>query len=229
MAEKKAVVLLSGGMDSATCLYCAKNAGYALYALGFEYGQTHTREIESARKVAEICGAGFELIKIGLPWKGSALIDENIGIPEFPSEGIPPTYVPARNIIFLSYALSYAETIGAKAVFLGVHSQDYSGYPDCRACFIDAFSRMKDEGLKDGRKIEIIAPLLEMKKTDIIRLGRELGVPFELTWSCYRGGSVPCRRCDSCFYRERAFEALGLKDPLYERSQDLGNIPVVSR
>lgn len=218
MSNKKAVVLLSGGLDSATTLYLARAKGFYCTCLIFDYGQRQRREIESAKKIAKKAGCKTKVIKIELPWKGSSLLDKKIGIRAgFKSGKIPSTYVPARNIIFLSFALSFAETSRAGSIFIGAHSQDYSGYPDCRPEFFRAFSKLSACGTKasiEGRKIRINTPLIRKNKAGIIRLGRKLDVPFNLTWSCYRGGQKPCGRCDSCYFRAKGFKEAGIKDPL---------------
>jgi 7-cyano-7-deazaguanine synthase len=221
--KPKAVVLLSGGLDSATVLYLAKSRGFRCSCLAFDYGQRHKKEIKAARKIAQSAGADLRVVKIGLPWKGSALLDKRIRIPGVAKlsgrqarVSIPATYVPGRNIIFLSFALSYAEAITAEAIFIGAHAQDYSGYPDCRPKFYQAFRQVVTCGTKSGiekRKIEIKTPLIDKKKAEIIRLGVKLGVPYHLTWSCYRGRSKPCGTCDSCFYRRKGFQEAGMKDP----------------
>jgi len=203
---------LSGGLDSATVLYFAKQRGYKCFCLVFDYGQRHKREIISARRIAVQAKCNYQIIKVCFPWKGSALLDKKINIPRR-GKGIPSTYVPGRNIIFLSFALSYAETIGAQAIFIGAHVQDYSGYPDCRPEFLKAFSNAAVKGTKAGRAIKVIAPLLAMSKADIVRLGCKLGVPLKLTWSCYRGGLTPCGKCDSCYYRAIGFKKAGINDP----------------
>jgi len=230
--KPKAVVLLSGGLDSSTVLYLAKSQGFRCFCLAFDYGQRHKREIKAAKKIAQSARVGLRVVKIGLPWKGSALLDKQIKIPEVTSSPghqdtksadwqsvgkIPVTYVPGRNIIFLSFALSYAEAINAKALFIGAHAQDYSGYPDCRPEFYQAFKRVVSSGTKSGiekRKIQVKTPLLGKKKAEIIRLGAKLGVPFRLTWSCYRGRGSPCGACDSCYYRQKGFREAGMTDPL---------------
>jgi len=210
--KNKAVILLSGGLDSAVVLYYAKAKGYKCRCLIFDYGQRHKKEILQAQKIAKAAGCPYKILKINFPWKGSALLDKKIKIPERISGGIPATYVPGRNIIFLSFAISLAETLKAKAVFIGAHSQDYSGYPDCRPEFLGAFSRMAKAGTL-GR-YEILAPLLRKNKSQIIMMGKKLGVPFSLTWSCYRGAKFPCGKCDSCRYRAKGFKEAGEVDPL---------------
>jgi 7-cyano-7-deazaguanine synthase len=224
MADKSAVVLLSGGLDSAATLYFAKRRGFKCYCLIFDYGQRHRREIETAKRLAQGARCEYKILKIDLPWKGSSLLDRNLKVPgaakserRMAAGKIPSTYVPARNIIFLSFALSFAEAIGAGAIFIGAHAQDYSGYPDCRPAFFRAFARASSCGTKAGatkRKIKIETPLINKNKAQIIRLGKSLGVPFGLTWSCYRGTKSPCGRCDSCYFRAKGFKEAGLKDPL---------------
>jgi len=210
--SRQAVVLLSGGLDSAVVLYFAKRQGYKCHSLIFDYGQRHIREVSFAVRIAKAAGCAYRILKIGLPWKGSALLDKKIRVPDKITKGVPATYVPGRNIIFLSFALSFAETIKAQAIFIGAHAQDYSGYPDCRPEFLAAFSRMAKAGTV-GR-LNILAPLLHKNKSEIILLGRKLGVPFNLTWSCYRGDKRPCGKCDSCYYRAKGFKEAGAVDPL---------------
>jgi len=221
MVNRKAVVLLSGGIDSSTTLYLAKRQGLKCFCLIFDYGQRHRREIEAAKRIAKTANCRWQVVKIGLPWKGSSLLDMKKGIPKYSrpqalkdSNRIPSTYVPARNTIFLSFALSYAEAIGASAILIGAHIQDYSGYPDCRPEYYRAFKKVMDLGTKEGKGIEILTPLIGKTKAEIIRLGKKLGVPFGLTWSCYRGGKYPCRVCDSCYYRAKGFKEAGIEDPL---------------
>jgi len=224
---KRCVVLLSGGLDSATTLYIAKHAGFKCYCLIFDYGQRHHRELDAAKRIVCEAGCKFCLLKINLPWKGSSLLDKNIPVlqPANRQTGkpanIPSTYVPGRNIIFLSFALSFAEAIKAKAIFIGAHAQDYSGYPDCRPEFYRAFSKVISTGTKAGvdkKKIEIKTPLINKTKAQIIKLGMRLGVPFELTWSCYKGGKRPCGECDSCYFRQKGFIEVGKTDPLSRKT-----------
>jgi len=231
---KKAIVLLSGGLDSATTLYFARSQGYKCFCLIFDYGQRHRREIESAKKIARVSSCQAQVIKINLPWRGSSLLDKNIIIPERENEktrkreNIPSTYVPARNIIFLSFALSYAEAIGAQAIFIGANAVDFSGYPDCRPEFYAAFNKVIAAGTKAGaekRRTMILTPLINKSKAQIIRLGKKLGVPFELTWSCYQGARVPCGKCDSCYYRAKGFREAGIEDPLLAGTVPEGDCP----
>ena len=208
------MVLLSGGLDSATALYFAKAKGYICHCLIFDYGQLHKKEIIQAVNIAKASACAYKILKIDFPWKGSALLDRKIKVPEKITKGIPATYVPARNIIFLSFALSFAETIKAQAIFIGAHAQDYSGYPDCRPDFFKAFVKMAKAGTSCGRRIRILVPLLNKNKAQIISIGQKLGVPFNLTWSCYRGARRICGKCDSCRWRAKGFKEAGLADPL---------------
>lgn len=216
----KAVVLLSGGLDSVTTLYYAKSRGFAAHALIFDYGQRHKKEIQCAVRAAKAARCPYEIVKIGLPWKGSALLDKKIKMPhhrKLDAKDIPVTYVPARNIIFLSFAASYAEAIGAKKIFIGANAIDYSGYPDCRPDFFAAYAKVLKKGLKtgvEGHKISVETPLIRKTKAQIIRLGLSLKVPYGLTWSCYAGGKRPCGQCDSCRLRAKGFEEMNAKDPL---------------
>lgn len=225
----KAVILLSGGLDSSTVLYQAKASGCECYALSFDYQQRHRQELEAAIAIARTADIlDHQLITFNLRlWGGSALTDAQIDLPENRSlaemtDQIPVTYVPARNTIFLSFALSYAEAIAAEQVYIGVNSLDYSGYPDCRPDYIQAMQEVFRLGTKQGREgqlIKVETPLINLKKTEIIQLGNQLGVPWDKTWSCYSdgGGTVPpiaCGACDSCSLRLAAFAELGLKDPL---------------
>ena len=221
---KKAVVLLSGGLDSSTCMAIAKDEGYELYALSFDYGQRHSRELESAKAIAEHFGAKeHKILRIDLRQiGGSALTDDSIDVPENRDEEhmadeIPVTYVPARNTILLSFALAYAEVIGADAIYIGANALDYSGYPDCRPEYYRAFEEVARLGTKrgvEGKPIEIKYPLINMTKAEIIRTGMRLGVPYELTWSCYKGGEKACGVCDSCKLRIKGFKEAGYKDPI---------------
>ncbi len=209
--SKKAVVLLSGGIDSTTCLRIAKTEGFTPYCLIFDYGQRHRREIASAKKIARKERAKYQVCKISLPWRGSSLLDLRLKVPKH-SRGIPSTYVPGRNTIFLSFAFSYAEAIKAQAVFIGANARDFSGYPDCRPEFYRAFRNVVKTGLKN-RNIRILTPLIHKTKAQIIKLGQALSAPYELSWSCYRGGKKPCGRCDSCRLRAKGFREAGVKDP----------------
>lgn len=220
----RAVVLLSGGMDSATALAIAKSEGFEVIALTFDYGQRHRRELEAAQKAAKHLGVrDHRVVKLDLTAiGGSALTDERIKVPEQRSleeigQGIPPTYVPARNTILLSYALGLAEVAGAKAIYIAANHLDSSGYPDCRPEFYKAFQEVARLGTKrgvEGDVIEVRTPLIEMSKADIVRKGEELGVPWKLTWSCYKGGERACGVCDSCQLRLKGFREAGVKDPL---------------
>ncbi len=219
---KKAVVLLSGGMDSTTALYIAKSEGYEIYAISFNYGQRHYKELDCAKIIAENAGVKEHIIvNTNMDaWGGSALTDTNISVPDSNANNdkIPITYVPARNMIFLSYAASYAEVVGAQDIFIGVSEVDYSGYVDCRQEFIDAMENAINFGtvcaVEEGKKIKIRAPLVRMSKSDEIKLGIKLGVDFGLTWTCYRGEELACGTCDSCSLRLKAFEEAGLEDPI---------------
>lgn len=223
-SEMKAVILLSGGLDSATVLYQAKADGYECHPISFDYQQRHRRELDSAFRIAQTAGVvKHQVVNFDLrQWGGSALTDDTINLPQERSleemaQKIPVTYVPGRNTIFLSFALGYGEAIAAQRVYIGVNALDYSGYPDCRPDYIQAMQKVFQLGTKQGREgkpIEIVAPLIDLKKTEIIQLGNQLGVPWELTWSCYAGSDVACGVCDSCRLRLAAFAELGLKDPL---------------
>ena len=216
----KAVVLLSGGLDSTTTLFYALKKKNKVSCLIFDYGQRHRKEIDRARKIAKSVGCDYYIVKIPLPWKGSSLLNKNIALPvnrDLNKKEIPSTYVPARNIIFLSFAVSFAETIGAQKVFIGANAIDYSGYPDCRPEFYAAFHKVFKTGLKsgvEGRSIKIETPLIRKTKSQIIELGLKLNVPYHLTWSCYSGGKKPCGSCDSCVLRQKGFHEIGEKDPL---------------
>jgi 7-cyano-7-deazaguanine synthase len=223
--EKKAVVLLSGGLDSTTTLAIARSAGYEIYAMSFRYGQRHSLELESASRIAEVMGVekhlivAFDLRAIG----GSALTD-HIQVPkergtEVIASGIPVTYVPARNTIFLSFALAWAETLGAQDIFIGVNALDYSGYPDCRPEYIEAFEKMASLATKAGVEgrlhLRIHTPLIAMTKAEIVRTGLKLGVDYSLTHSCYDPVSgLACGKCDSCLLRLKGFAEADVQDPL---------------
>ncbi|MBP7088486.1 MAG: 7-cyano-7-deazaguanine synthase QueC [Candidatus Omnitrophica bacterium] len=214
--KNKAVILLSGGIDSVTTLYLALKKRYRLTALIFDYGQRHKKEINYAKKIAKLNHVKYYLLKGYLPWVNSSLTKKSITVAKnrnLKKKIIPLTYVAGRNIVFLSYAFSLAESIKAQAIFIGAHIQDYSGYPDCRPKFLKKIQIAANAGLKED-KIKVIAPLLNKSKRDIIRIGIRLGVPFEYTWSCYEGAAKPCLKCDSCRFRIQSFKALGLKDPL---------------
>jgi 7-cyano-7-deazaguanine synthase len=216
--NKKAVILLSGGLDSSTTLYYALSQGYDCYCLIFDYGQKHKKEIIQAKAVARKAGCSCVCVKISLPWKGSALLDKKISIPRnrsLKTQGIPITYVPGRNIIFLSFAASFAEAIGAKTIFIGANAVDYSGYPDCRPEFIRSYQAMLEHGLKtsvEGKSIVVKTPLIHLSKARIVQLAVKLKVPLQLTWSCYNGATKPCGVCDSCRLRAQGFAQAKIKD-----------------
>jgi len=218
--KKRSVVLLSGGLDSSIALFLAKSQGYELFALSFDYGQKHRRELECATKSAKIAGVKAHHIvelKLGL-WGGSSLTDPGIEIANgnLQSKDIPLTYVPARNMVFLSVAASLAEAVGARDIFIGVSQVDYSGYVDCREPFIKAMEEAINlgtvAGAELGKPIRLHAPFINMTKAEEITLGNKLGVDFSLTWSCYRGGERPCGTCDSCLLRAKAFALAGVQD-----------------
>jgi 7-cyano-7-deazaguanine synthase len=223
---KPAVCLLSGGLDSSTCLGVAVRGGYECYALSFDYGQRHAVELEAAARVAKHFHAReHRVIRIDLRAFGSSALTSEIEVPkgrtlEEMTQGIPITYVPARNTIFLAYALAWAETLGSSDIFIGVNAIDYSGYPDCRPEYIAAFERMANLAIKaalEGRaRVRIHTPLAELNKAAIVKLGAEVGVDFALTHSCYdpRQGGRPCGHCDSCLLRRKGFEEAGVRDPL---------------
>lgn len=221
MTGRKVVVLLSGGLDSATVLALARAAGHECYALSFAYGQRHSIELSAAADVVAALGAARHRI-IELPalgeHGGSALTDPDIAVPETPSDAIPSTYVPARNTVFLALALAWAEVLEARDIFIGVNAVDYSGYPDCRPDFIAAFESMANLATRagvEGRRFTIHAPLIAMSKAQIITTGRALGVDYGLTVSCYRADAQgrACGRCDSCRLRVAGFHAAGVSDP----------------
>ncbi|MCR5177305.1 MAG: 7-cyano-7-deazaguanine synthase QueC [Anaerovibrio sp.] len=219
---QKAVVLLSGGLDSTVCMAVAKSKGFDIYPISFNYHQRHNIELEGAKKVAEFYKVKKHLIietnmeQIG----GSALTDNHIEVPEgnVDRDDVPVTYVPARNLIFLSYAMGYAEVIGADYVFIGVNAVDYSGYPDCRPEFIEKFQVAANyatkAGTEDGRHITIETPLQNLSKKEIVQLGSRLEAPLQFTHSCYKGGEKACGVCDSCKLRLRGFAEAGIVDPV---------------
>ena len=220
MQQEKVVVLVSGGLDSATVLAMAKSQGFHCFTLSFDYGQRHRAELVAAQKIAAAYPdvvhkvVTLNLDSIG----GSALTDKDIAVPESPTEGIPVTYVPARNTIFLSIALGWAEVLEASRIFIGVNAVDYSGYPDCRPEFIEAFTQLANVATKvgvEGGVMQICAPLSALSKADIIRAGVALGVDYSATVSCYQADALgrACGRCDSCRLRREGFEAAGVSDP----------------
>jgi 7-cyano-7-deazaguanine synthase len=220
MADAPAVVLLSGGLDSATVLAIARSRGFECYALSIEYGQRHSAELDAAKRVAKALGArDHRIMRVDLAGiGGSALTDSTIEVPETPTTGIPVTYVPARNTMMLSLALGWAEVLGARDIFIGVNAIDYSGYPDCRPEFIAAFTQLATLATKagvEGHPCRIHAPLIELSKAEIIREGTRLGVDYALTVSCYQADAAghACGRCDSCRLRRSGFETAGIADP----------------
>lgn len=220
MTEKKAVILLSGGLDSATVVAMAKVQGYDCYSMSFDYGQRHRAELHAAERVARQLGVvehkviGMNLNGIG----GSALTDSSMDVPEELADGIPVTYVPARNTLFLSLALGWAEVLGARDIFIGVNAVDYSGYPDCRPEFVEAFERLANLATKagvEGQGFSIRAPLQNLSKAQIVQEGVRLGVDYAMTVSCYQADDAgrACGKCDSCRLRAAGFEAAGVEDP----------------
>jgi 7-cyano-7-deazaguanine synthase len=223
-SPKKAVCLVSGGLDSSTCLALARRDGYACYALSFDYGQRHKQELAAAARIAEIFGAENHLVaRLGLDAFGGSALTAEIAVPKARSaaeisSGIPVTYVPARNTIFLAYALAWAEVLESADIFIGVNALDYSGYPDCRPEYIEAYEHMANLATKAGvegrTRLKIHTPLLRLTKAEIVKLGRELGVPFGVTHSCYDpipdGGA--CGQCDACLLRRKGFQEAGLED-----------------
>ena len=220
VTEKRALILLSGGLDSATVVAMARAEGYSCYTMSFDYGQRHRAELDAAARVARDLGAvehkviGLNLDGMG----GSALTDSSIDVPEAPSEGIPVTYVPARNTVFLSLALGWAEVLQARDIFIGVNAVDYSGYPDCRPEFIEAFEVMANLATKagvEGQGFSIKAPLQNLSKAQIVQAGIKLGVDYSLTVSCYQADNQgrACGKCDSCRLRAEGFAAAGISDP----------------
>ena len=221
-----AVCLLSGGLDSSTCLALARREGYICHALSFDYGQRHRVELEAAARVAQALGAARHVVaRIDLRQIGHSALTGEMVVPkgrsaQEMSQGIPVTYVPARNTIFLAFALAWAEVLEAPDIFIGVNALDYSGYPDCRPEYIEAFERMANLATKagvEGRwRIRIHTPLIWLSKAEIVKLGRELGLDFSLTHSCYDPGAQgrPCGQCDSCLLRRKGFQEAGIPDPL---------------
>lgn len=220
MSQKKAVVLVSGGLDSTTALAIARSEGYDCYTMSFDYGQRHRVELFAAERTAKAMGAvahkviNLDLRTIG----GSALTDNSIAVPEHETAGIPITYVPARNTVFLSIALGWAEVLGAEDIFIGVNAVDFSGYPDCRPEYIAAFEKMANLATRagaEGGQLKIRTPLIELTKADIIKLGLTLGVDYSLTVSCYQANDKgeACGKCDSCRLRKMGFEQAGIADP----------------
>jgi 7-cyano-7-deazaguanine synthase len=228
-ARKKAVVLLSGGLDSTTVLAIAKSQGFDAHALSFRYGQRHSFELRAAARVAEIMGIPEHIVvDIDLRLFGGSALTAEIDVPksralEEMSVGIPVTYVPARNTIFLSFALAWAEVLGASDMFIGVNALDYSGYPDCRPEYIAAYEQMANLATKAGvegrQRMRIHTPLIQLSKSEIIRKGLALGVDYSLTSSCYEPSSTgkPCEQCDSCLLRKKGFAEAGIEDPLVEK------------
>jgi 7-cyano-7-deazaguanine synthase len=211
--KQKAIVLFSSGLDSTTVLYYAMSKGYECHCLIFDYGQKHNKEVNNAKKFAESLHLNYHIVKTSIPWDTSSLINKNKKIPEHKQikEGfVPSTYVPGRNTIFLSYAISYAETIKAKKIFLGINAVDFSSYPDCTPKYLKAMQQVM-KALNNG--IEICAPIEKYSKSQIIKLGTKLKVPYEKTWSCYNGKNSPCGKCDSCKLRAKGFKEAGIDDP----------------
>lgn len=207
----KAVVLLSGGLDSTTAAWLARSSGYEIYALTIQYGQRHEREIDAARQVASALNvADHRVVKLDFGDWGSSLTGSSPVPAGDTAEGIPSTWVPMRNLIFLGIASGYAEVVGADAIYIGVSQVDYSGYPDCRAEFIAAYQRAADlaskQFVEEGKSIPVITPLMHLSKPGTILLGWKLGVDYSITWSCYEGGDEPCHTCDSCRIRDAAFQ-----------------------
>ena len=211
--KQKAIILFSSGLDSTTVLYYALSKGYDCHCLIFDYGQKHNKEVNNAKKFAKDLHLKYHVVKTSIPWDTSSLTNKSIKIPEHKliKEGfIPSTYVPGRNTIFLSYAISYAETIKAKKIFLGINAVDFSSYPDCTPQYLKAMQQVM-KSLNNG--IEICAPIEKYSKAQIIKLGTKLNVPYEKTWSCYNGKNKPCGKCDSCKLRAKGFKEAGIDDP----------------
>ncbi|MBQ4178406.1 MAG: 7-cyano-7-deazaguanine synthase QueC [Elusimicrobia bacterium] len=211
--KQKAIILFSSGLDSTTVLYYAMSKGYDCHCLIFDYGQKHSKEVDNAKKFAKSLKLNYHVVKTSIPWDTSSLINKNKKIPEHKQikEGfVPSTYVPGRNTIFLSYAISYAETIKAKKIFLGINAVDFSSYPDCTPQYLKSMQQVM-KALNNG--IEICAPIEKYSKAQIIKLGTKLKVPYEKTWSCYNGKNKPCGKCDSCKLRAKGFKEAGIDDP----------------
>ena len=225
--NRPAIILLSGGLDSATVLAIAREAGYACHALSLDYGQRHNAELAAAARVARSLGAvEHRVVRLGLgDFGGSALTDASIAVPESPTEGIPVTYVPARNTVMLALALAWAEVLGARDIFIGVNAVDYSGYPDCRPEFIAAFEHMADLATRagvEGEKLRIHAPLQYLSKAQIVQRGIALGVDYAQTVSCYQAAADgrACGVCDACRLRRQGFDQAGIADPtIYKQSR----------
>lgn len=219
---KRAVVLLSGGLDSTTALYWARSKGFRPIALSVLYGQRHARELKSARAICRGLGLELKVVRFELPWlKVSSLVNGRKNLPNIPlsrigSQGIPSTYVPARNTVLLSLAASLADAQSASAIVMGANALDFSGYPDCRPPYLKALEKAIRMGTRSGaerKPIRIFSPLVRKTKAQIVGLARKLKVPLQLTWSCYRGGAAPCGRCDSCKLRAKGFREAGVEDP----------------
>ena len=218
MDSKKAVVLVSGGLDSVTALAMAKERGFDCYALSVDYGQRHHSELDAAKRVTDAAGVPLKVLPLDLRTIGGSALTDDIDIPENETSGIPVTYVPARNTIMLSLALAYAEVLGAEDIFIGVNAVDYSGYPDCRPKFIEAYQRMARLATRagvEGKEVTLHTPLIDLTKAGIIQQGTELGVDYSMTVSCYQadGAGRACGVCDSCRIRREGFSAAGLPDP----------------
>lgn len=218
--QKKAIILLSGGLDSITALALAKSQGYQCYALSFDYGQRHNAELDAAKRIAKHYQvADHKIFKLGLDtFGGSALTDDSIAVPSTEQDGIPVTYVPARNTIFLSFTLAWAEVLDAHNIFIGVNAVDYSGYPDCRPEFINAFQKLANLATKasvEGEGFKIHTPLIDLSKAEIIKLGDSLDIDYSQTVSCYSADKQgrACNRCEACRLRKQGFETAGIDDP----------------
>lgn len=219
---KKAIVLFSGGLDSTVCLSWALSKNYKTIALTFDYGQRHIKENLAAKKITTLLKVPLYKIKLNFPWlKKSSLVDKNKKIPDIncfkrEKNSIPSTYVPGRNLVFVSIAASFADAIGAEAIICGPNAVDYSGYPDCRPEFYKSLQEAINKGTKNptlGRKIELLTPIINMSKAEIVKLGIELKAPLQYTWSCYKGGKKPCGHCDSCKLRAKGFKEANVVDP----------------